>query len=149
MKTRPQPAPISFLSLLILHIHDYLPVQRLPFLSALCCHYHSFHVASRPIHSFTGACSSPQVLVTRSRLCSIPLQSSTNQRLSSSFYIPSYTSNMKTQSVLLAALASVPAALAHTTFTQLYVDGTPQVCCPNTCILHLLTFTRVKVLLSA
>jgi hypothetical protein len=56
---------------------------------------------------------------------------------------------MKTQSVLLAALASVPAALAHTTFTAFYVDGVPQVSCLDTCVLHLLTFTRVKVLLFA
>ncbi|KAH7069017.1 glycosyl hydrolase family 61-domain-containing protein [Paraphoma chrysanthemicola] len=33
---------------------------------------------------------------------------------------------MKTQSMLLAALASVPAALAHTVFTDFYVDGVPQ-----------------------
>lgn len=33
---------------------------------------------------------------------------------------------MKTQSVLLAALASAPAALAHTVFTDFYVDGQPQ-----------------------
>jgi hypothetical protein len=35
---------------------------------------------------------------------------------------------MKTQSMLLAALASVPAVLAHTVFTDFYVDGMPQVC---------------------
>lgn len=35
---------------------------------------------------------------------------------------------MKTQSVLLAALASAPAALAHTVFTDFFVDGVPQVC---------------------
>jgi hypothetical protein len=29
--------------------------------------------------------------------------------------------------MLLAALASAPAALAHTAFTDFYVDGTPQV----------------------
>lgn len=34
---------------------------------------------------------------------------------------------MKTQSMLLTALASVPAALAHTAFTDFYVDGVPQV----------------------
>ena len=34
---------------------------------------------------------------------------------------------MKTQSILLAALASAPAALAHTIFTDFYVDGQPQV----------------------
>ncbi|PZD43468.1 Glyco-hydro-61 domain containing protein [Pyrenophora tritici-repentis] len=33
---------------------------------------------------------------------------------------------MKTQSVLLAALASAPAALAHTVFTDFFVDGMPQ-----------------------
>ncbi|CAN9310723.1 unnamed protein product [Alternaria alternata] len=33
---------------------------------------------------------------------------------------------MKTQSVLLAALASAPAALAHTVFTDFFVDGVPQ-----------------------
>ncbi|XP_014560184.1 lytic polysaccharide monooxygenase [Bipolaris victoriae FI3] len=33
---------------------------------------------------------------------------------------------MKTQSILLAALASAPAALAHTVFTDFYVDGVPQ-----------------------
>jgi hypothetical protein len=35
---------------------------------------------------------------------------------------------MKTQSMLLAALASVPATLAHTVLTDFYVDGVPQVC---------------------
>lgn len=34
---------------------------------------------------------------------------------------------MKTQSMLLAALASAPAALAHTAFTNFYVDGVAQV----------------------
>lgn len=34
---------------------------------------------------------------------------------------------MKTQSMLLAALASAPAALAHTAFTDFYVNGIPQV----------------------
>lgn len=34
---------------------------------------------------------------------------------------------MKTQSMLLAALASAPAAFAHTVFTDFYVDGQPQV----------------------
>lgn len=34
---------------------------------------------------------------------------------------------MKTQSMLLAALASAPAAFAHTAFTDFYVDGVPQV----------------------
>lgn len=34
---------------------------------------------------------------------------------------------MKTQSILLTALASAPAALAHTVFTDFYVDGMPQV----------------------
>lgn len=34
---------------------------------------------------------------------------------------------MKTQSILFAALASAPAALAHTVFTDFYVDGVPQV----------------------
>ncbi|KAL5118143.1 hypothetical protein ACEQ8H_003978 [Pleosporales sp. CAS-2024a] len=33
---------------------------------------------------------------------------------------------MKTQSMLLAALASAPAVLAHTVFTDFYVDGVPQ-----------------------
>ncbi|OAL54403.1 hypothetical protein IQ07DRAFT_500495 [Pyrenochaeta sp. DS3sAY3a] len=33
---------------------------------------------------------------------------------------------MKTQSMLLAALASAPAALAHTIFSDFYVDGMPQ-----------------------
>ncbi|KAJ4334303.1 hypothetical protein N0V87_006955 [Didymella glomerata] len=33
---------------------------------------------------------------------------------------------MKTQSMLLAALASAPAALAHTAFTDFYVNGAPQ-----------------------
>ncbi|RAR10357.1 glycoside hydrolase family 61 protein [Stemphylium lycopersici] len=33
---------------------------------------------------------------------------------------------MKTQSMLLAALASAPAALAHTVFTDFFVDGVPQ-----------------------
>ncbi|KAH5097740.1 hypothetical protein HBH72_123810 [Parastagonospora nodorum] len=33
---------------------------------------------------------------------------------------------MKTQSMLLAAMASVPAVLAHTVFTDFYVDGVPQ-----------------------
>ncbi|KAJ8107866.1 hypothetical protein OPT61_g8570 [Boeremia exigua] len=33
---------------------------------------------------------------------------------------------MKTQSMLLAALASAPAALAHTAFTDFYVDGVAQ-----------------------
>lgn len=33
---------------------------------------------------------------------------------------------MKTQSMLLAALASAPAALAHTIFTDFYVNGQPQ-----------------------
>ncbi|KAF9694762.1 hypothetical protein EKO04_007316 [Ascochyta lentis] len=33
---------------------------------------------------------------------------------------------MKTQSMLLTALASAPAVLAHTAFTDFYVDGTPQ-----------------------
>ncbi|KAJ4309417.1 hypothetical protein N0V94_008942 [Neodidymelliopsis sp. IMI 364377] len=33
---------------------------------------------------------------------------------------------MRSQSMLLAALASAPAALAHTAFTDFYVDGTPQ-----------------------
>lgn len=35
---------------------------------------------------------------------------------------------MKTQQMLLAALAAAPAALAHTVFTDFYVDGMPQVC---------------------
>jgi hypothetical protein len=39
---------------------------------------------------------------------------------------------MKTQSMLLAALASAPAALAHTVFTDFYVDGMPQVCVVRT-----------------
>ena len=30
--------------------------------------------------------------------------------------------------MLLAVLASVPAALAHTAFTDFYVNGQPQVC---------------------
>lgn len=34
---------------------------------------------------------------------------------------------MKTQSLLLAALGSAPVALAHTVFTDFYVDGLPQV----------------------
>lgn len=34
---------------------------------------------------------------------------------------------MKTQSILLAAMASAPAVLAHTVFTDFYVDGMPQV----------------------
>lgn len=34
---------------------------------------------------------------------------------------------MKTQSMILAALASAPAALAHTAFTNFYVDGIDQV----------------------
>ncbi|USP76032.1 lytic polysaccharide monooxygenase [Curvularia clavata] len=33
---------------------------------------------------------------------------------------------MKTQSILLAALGSAPAALAHTVFSDFYVDGMPQ-----------------------
>ncbi|KAL6710377.1 hypothetical protein ACN47E_009323 [Coniothyrium glycines] len=33
---------------------------------------------------------------------------------------------MKSQSIILAALASAPAALAHTVFTDFYVDGMPQ-----------------------
>lgn len=33
---------------------------------------------------------------------------------------------MKTQTILFAALASAPAALAHTVFTDFYVDGQPQ-----------------------
>jgi hypothetical protein len=35
---------------------------------------------------------------------------------------------MKTQSMLLAALASAPAALAHTAFTDFFVNGEPVVC---------------------
>lgn len=35
---------------------------------------------------------------------------------------------MKTHSMLLTALASAPVALAHTAFTDFYVDGTAQVC---------------------
>jgi hypothetical protein len=34
---------------------------------------------------------------------------------------------MKTQSMLVAALASAPSALAHTVFTNFYVDGVSQV----------------------
>jgi len=34
---------------------------------------------------------------------------------------------MKTQSMLLAALASAPVAFAHTAFTNFYVDGQDQV----------------------
>lgn len=34
---------------------------------------------------------------------------------------------MKTQSMLLTVLASAPAVLAHTAFTDFYVDGVPQV----------------------
>jgi hypothetical protein len=33
---------------------------------------------------------------------------------------------MKTQSMLLVAMASASAVLAHTTFTDFYVDGMPQ-----------------------
>jgi hypothetical protein len=33
---------------------------------------------------------------------------------------------MKTQSMLFAAMASAPAVLAHTTFTDFYVNGMPQ-----------------------
>jgi hypothetical protein len=33
---------------------------------------------------------------------------------------------MKTQSMIVAALASAPAVLAHTVFTDFYVDGMPQ-----------------------
>lgn len=34
---------------------------------------------------------------------------------------------MKTQSMLLAVLASAPVAFAHTAFTDFYVGGVPQV----------------------
>ena len=56
---------------------------------------------------------------------------------------------MKTQSMLLAALASAPAALAHTVFTDFMIDSMPQVCFPNLSKCSLLTISRVMVSPSA
>jgi len=55
---------------------------------------------------------------------------------------------MKVQSALLAALASVPAVMAHTVFTDFYVDRQPQVGIISSCLLPntMLTATRVMVL---
>lgn len=58
---------------------------------------------------------------------------------------------MKTQSMLVAALASAPSVLAHTVFTDYYVNGMPVVCryaLPKQ-IRLVLTGTRVTVSRSA
>jgi hypothetical protein len=84
-----------------------------------------FTVASRLPHSLLEALSfrlSPRDLHTTSI---------TLQRLNFCYTIiydkSSTSSKMKTQSMLLAAMASVPAALAHTVFTEFSINGMPQV----------------------
>lgn len=54
---------------------------------------------------------------------------------------------MRTQSVLLAALAAAPSAFAHTVWSTFYVDGVSQVCIFSLTILRVLTMNRETVLL--
>ena len=52
---------------------------------------------------------------------------------------------MKTQSMLLAALASAPVAFAHTAFTNFYVDGQDQVRCEQHCVGYVLMIDRATL----